>query len=67
MDERLTLGIHHDICRAQSGDTCAGALLADYARLKLAAGEPLPWQLREDAPRGYEPTPRNEEAENGSL
>ena len=59
-DDRLSLGIHTDIRRAICGDVAAGALVAELARLYLAAGEPLPGQLREYAPSGYWQTQRNE-------
>ena len=53
-DERLACCIWLLIRRAQSGDVCAGALLADYARLKVLAREPLDALLKHYAPTGYE-------------
>jgi hypothetical protein len=60
MDDRIAQCLWLLIRRAQSGDTCAGAFLADYARLLCKAGEPLPEMLRKYAPTGYEQTQRNE-------
>jgi hypothetical protein len=56
-DDRLQLGINDELRRAMGGfDVCAGAMLADYARLKLLAGEPLDPLLKAYAPTGYEQT-----------
>ena len=59
-DDRIACCIWLLIRRAQSDDVCAGALLADYARLKLLTGEPLDPLLKHYAPTGYEQTQRNE-------
>lgn len=48
------------IRRAQTGDICAASFLADYARLKLIAGEPLGFQLAAYAPTDYVQMQRNE-------
>ena len=66
-DERLACCIWLLIRRAQSGDVCAGALLADYARLKVLAREPLDALLRHYVPTGYEQTQSSEIIREGST
>ena len=61
-NDNLALGIHTEIRRAICGDVTAAAVVSELARLYLAAGEPLPWQLREFTPdpTEYVQTQRNE-------
>ena len=49
-NELLSLGIYNITHRAYCGDSHAYALCQELARLYVAAGEPLPWQLEIYAP-----------------
>jgi len=51
-NDRLATGLYHEIRRAMCNDIFAAALVADYARLKLRAHEPLDASLRAYAPTG---------------